>query len=228
MTDRSETVGVRLTPAEREKFEDFLREEDEFDSISRFFRVAAHRHIATANEDVSIDPEEIIDAVDSAVTPISERLERVEDHVLSIDSSVTNDDKIDLLAQDLYSSLPTHSKADGLPDFDKIEEFDTPSDLALAQGISTPEIWAEYYDEELADVRRACARMLEYYPEVNYIQDTAGESKTHVPVHDDVGQTNTSRQVDSIAGQNSSSSRPQKTQEQGHSTVRRYYKESGD
>lgn len=228
MTDRSEIVGVRLTPTEREKFEDFLREEDEFDSMSRFFRVAAHRHIATADEDGSIDPEEIIDAVDSAVTPLSERLERVEDHVLSIDSNVTNDDKIDRLARDIYSSLPTHSDDDELPDFEEVGEFKTPSDLALVQAISTPDIWAQYYDEDLADVRRACARTLEYYPDVTYVQDKTGGPDSHIPSHADIEVGHTPSHTDSFHSQNSSSARGRGTRGHDQSTVRRYYKKSGD
>ena len=228
MTDRSEIVGVRLTPEEREKFEDFLRGEDEFDSMSRFFRVAAHRHIATNDEDATIDPEEIIDAVDSAVTPLSERLERVEDHVLSIDSNVTNDDKIDRLARDIYSSLPAQSGTNELPDFDEIGQFEAPSDLALAQAISTPDIWAQYYDEELADVRRACARMLEYYPDVKYVQDKTGGPDSHIPSHDDINVGHVPSHTDSLNDQDSSSTREQRIRDRDRSTVRRYYKESGD
>lgn len=228
VTDRTEFVGVRLTPKEREEFENFLREEGEFNSMSRFLRVAAYRYIATSDEEASIDPEEIIDAVDSAVTPLSERLERVEDHVLSIDSNVTNDDKIDRLARDIYSSLPTHTGKNELPDFNEIGQFETPSDLALAQAISTPDIWAEYYDEDLADVRRACARMLEYYPDVKYVQDKLGSSDSFIPSHDDLDVNQPDSHTDSSYNQDSSSTREQKTREQDHSTIRRYYKESGD
>jgi len=228
VTDRTEFVGVRLTPEEREEFENFLREEGEFNSMSRFLRVAAYRYIATSDEEASIDPEEIIDAVDSAVTPLSERLERVEDHVLSIDSNVTNDDKIDRLARDIYSSLPTHTTKKELPDFDDIGQFETPSDLALAQAISTPDIWAQYYDEDLADVRRACARMLEYYPDVKYVQDKLGGSDSFIPSHDDISVEQTPSHTDISNNQSNSSTREQRAREQDQSTTRRYYKGSGD
>lgn len=228
MTDRTEFVGVRLTPEEREEFENFLREEGEFNSMSRFLRVAAYRYMAGADEESSIDPEEIIDAVDSAVTPISDRLERIEDHVLSIDSNVSDDDNIDRLARDIYSSLPAHTDTNGLPDFGEIGQFESPSDLALAKSISTPDVWAQYYDEDLADTRRACARMLEYYPDVTYIEDTTGGADSHIPRHDDIGVEDPPSHTDVSTDQTTSQPRYPASSNQDRSTVRRYYKKSGD
>ena len=87
---------------------------------------------------------------------------------------------------------------------------------------------AEYYDEDLADVRRACARMLEYYPDVKYVQDKLGDSDSIVPSHDDIDLDQTGGHTDSSPNQGSSSTRGQRTREQDQSTIRRYYKESGD
>lgn len=196
MTDRTETVGVRVTPGEREKFEEFLEDSNEFDSISRFFRVIAHRHIATDDEDVSIDQDEIIEAVDTAIDPLSERLGKVEEHIVAIDSNVSNDDKIDKLARDIYSSLPTYQDISEVPDVGSIEQYSDMSELALAQRISTPYLWSQYYDEDVADVRRACARMLEYFPDVEYNHIDTGEGQG-VPSHGDMDITQEPSSADS-------------------------------
>lgn len=229
MPDRSETIGVRLTPAEREKFENFLEDSNEFDSISRFFRTIAHRYIATDDEDQSLDPQEIIGAVDTAVTPLEEQLERIEEHVVSIDSNVRNDDKIDRLARDIYSSLPTHRDETELPDLDEVSQYTNASDLALTQAISTPYLWAEYYNEDLADVRRACARMLEYYPDVEYVQERRGGPDSHIPDHDDINVGHVSDHTDSSIRQNKGRiSHRSKIGDEDRSFVRRYYKKGGD
>lgn len=118
MADRSEFVGVRLAPDEHEKFTEYIEDSNEFDTMSRFFRTVAYRYIATEDEESSLDPEEIVEAVGTAVTPLFERLDQMEEHIVSIDSNVRDDDKIDRLARDIYSSLPTHSDETGLPELD--------------------------------------------------------------------------------------------------------------
>jgi hypothetical protein len=229
MTERSETIGVRLTPTEREKFEDFLRDSNEFDSMSRFFRVIAHRYIETSDEDPTLDPQEVIDAVDQAVAPLQQRIEQIEEHVISIDSNVRDDDKIDRLARDIYSSLPNHKDATELPNLDEVSQYANASDLALTQAISTPYLWSKYYDEDLADVRRGCARMLEYYPDVKFVTDSTGGSDSPIPVHEDIDLTPPPRHTDVSPGRdNRTSNRIPRVSEGDQNTVRRYYKTEGD
>jgi hypothetical protein len=160
MPDRSETIGVRLTPDEREKFEEYIDETNEANSLSRFLRIAAHRHIETEDEDQSIDTEELIEIVDSSVSPLYGRIDKIENHLMEIDSNTSNDDKIDRLARDLYSSLPVYSSPEEFPSFTEISNFEDPTDLSLVKSISTPYLWAEYFEEDLSDVRRACGRMI--------------------------------------------------------------------
>lgn len=229
MPDRSETIGVRLTPAEREKFEQYVEESNEFDSMSRFFRTVAHRYVATEEEDPSLDSEEVINAVDTAVSPLAERLEQIEEHVVSIDSNVRDDDKIDRLARDIYSSLPTHADDTGLPDLSEVEQYGNASDLALVQAISTPDMWAQYYDEDLQDVRRACARMLEYYPDVKVVRDETSGPDSSVPMHDDINVDHTPSHTDQFVSDNDRDvSHSVSVGDRGPSTVRRYYKTGGD
>lgn len=228
MTNRTEHVGVRLTPDEYDKFEDYIESSNEFDSMSRFFRVIAHRTVATDDEeDVSIDADEIIDAVDTVVSPIADRLEQVEEHVVSIDSNVRDDDMIDRLARDIYATLPTHSDASGLPALDELGRYESASDLAIAQAVSTPEVWAEYYDENLQDSRRAVARMQEYYPDVQiYRDETASEDQ--IQLHDDVDVSHTPSHTDQFASGSSTSVSSGSTEDRSGTTVRRYFKTSGD
>lgn len=234
MTERTELVGIRLTPEEHEKFTEYIEDSNEFDSMSRFFRTIAHRYVATEDEEPSLDPEEIIEAVDAAVTPLSERLEQMEEHIVSIDSNVRDDDKIDRLARDIYSSLPTHSDETGLPELDDIGKYRDASDLAIVQGISTAYMWARYFDEDLQDVRRACARMQEYYPDANFIRDDINNTDTHIQSHDDLGQTSSSTtnhapHTDIRAGSDDgSTSRSVDISNRDDGTVRRFYKTGGD
>ena len=234
MADRSEFVGVRLTPEKHEKFTEYIEDSNDFDIMSRFFRTVAYRYIATEDEEPSLDPEEIIEAVDTAVSPLSERLEQMEEHIVSIDSNVRDDDKIDRLARDIYSSLPTHSDETGLPELDDIGKYGDASDLAIVQGISTPYMWARYYDEDLQDVRRACARMQEYYPDVEFVRDDINRTDSHIERHDDLGQTSSSTtshtsHTDHRAGSDDgSTSRRVDISNRDDGAVRRFYKTGGD
>jgi hypothetical protein len=208
MTDRSEFVGVRLTPDEREKFQSYVDESDEFSSLSRFFRVVAHRELATEDDQPTLDPQEVVQAVGDALTPLETQLDQIEDHVLSIDSSVRDDNKLDKLARDIYAALPIHESEDEFPGLDKesLEKYANTSDLALVQATSTPFMWAQYFDEDYTDIRRACSRMLEYYPDVNYVEGKiGGASSEYVDQHSDI-------------------SKAQPTGETGGVYERRYYK----
>lgn len=215
MPDRTEIIGVRLTPDEREQFEEYIDETNETGSLSRFFRIAAHRHMKTAQEDQSIDTDELHEVVESAVSPLYERIDQIENHLIEIDASTSDDDEIDRLARDIYSSLPVHSSPEEFPDFSKISQYEDPTDLSLVKSISTPYLWAEYFEEDLPAVRRACARMLEYYPDVDYVEDSTEKDSTEkprqIPTHANVSAPKTNQTQTS-------------TLNHDHDIVRRYYK----
>lgn len=188
MTDRTKTIGVRVTPDEHEKFTSYVEESNEFDSLSRFLRVIAYRHIAEEKEedDASMDPEEIVNAVDTAVAPIADKLDTLQDHVLAIDANVGGDDDVDKLARELYLSLPTHRDASELPSLRGINDIADTNDLSMVQSFSTPYLWAQYFDVDLGEMRRACARMLEYYPDVEFVDENVDSTQGSVPTHDNV------------------------------------------
>ncbi|PSP37994.1 hypothetical protein BRC71_08460 [Halobacteriales archaeon QH_7_65_31] len=226
MVERTETVGVRLTPDEREQFETFVKDNNECGSLSQFFRLAAYNFTSDDEEDVSLDPEEIIEAVDVGIAPVTERLDELEEHVLSIDSRVNDDDKIDKLARDIYSALPVHQSASDLPDIHNLDELNDASDFVLTQKISTPYLWSQYFDEDVADVRRACSRMEEYYPDVEFVrEDLDRENRESVPSFSDIDVSTSVPHTDF----SNHDSGPEKTQSttsrsKGNRTERRYYK----
>lgn len=222
---------MRLTPDERRKFENHVEQSDEFSSLSRFFRVLVHRHIDTDDDQPSLDPDEIVEPVDQALTPLSTQLDQIEEQVLSIDANVRDEDVIDRLARDIYSSLPTHQRGTDFPaldDLDELENHANTSDFALVQAISTPFMWSRYYTEELQDVRRACARMLEYYPDVDYVHgEIGGSSNTHIPRHDNLGLNQSTPHTDVGTGTDNGESDDNATSSVDASQVRRYYKTGG-
>ncbi|PSQ51921.1 hypothetical protein BRD20_08865 [Halobacteriales archaeon SW_8_65_20] len=228
MVDRTETVGVRLTPKERADFEEYIEDNNECNSLSQFFRLAAYNFKKTDEQDVSIDPDEIVEAVDIGVSPIAEQLDELEEHILSIDSQVNNDDKIDKLARDIYSVLPTHESGSDLPEIRDSSELNDASDFVIAQKISTPYLWSEYFDEDVADVRRACSRMQEYYPDVKYVsEDLKWDDGKNVPSHEDMEYNTPSKHTDfTYNKQSSGSSSTTTSSSQGSRTERRYYKTS--
>jgi hypothetical protein len=228
MVDRTETVGVRLTPEERADFEEYIEDNNECNSLSQFFRLAAYNFKKTDDQDVSIDPDEIVEAVDIGVSPIMEQLNELEEHVLSIDSRVSNDDKIDKLARDIYSALPTHESGSDLPEIRDASELSDDSDFVIAQKISTPYYWSKYFDEGVADVRRACSRMQEYYPDVKYVsEELTLDDGENVPSHQDMDFNTPSSHTDfSNESRNSGTTSNTNSRSRGNRTERRYFKTS--
>ncbi|WP_312910153.1 hypothetical protein [Natronosalvus caseinilyticus] len=170
MADRTETIGVRVTPAEREKFESHVEESDEFESLSRFLRIAAHRHIVTDDQpEASIDSGEIVDAMEVALSDVSERLEELDNRLAEIDASVRSSDEIQSLTHEIISNLPTE---DELVDAMNMEPMSSTS-LEAARSLSTVGAWASYFEVPEDKTRRALARAQEF-PDVKYIEGDYG------------------------------------------------------
>jgi hypothetical protein len=95
-------------------------------------------------------------------------------------------------------------------------------------------MWARYYDEDLRDIRRACARIQEYYPDVNFVRDDINKTDSHIRSHDDLGQTSISTtshnsHTDHRAGSdNGSTSSRVDISNRDDGAVRRFYKTGGD
>ncbi|NIB98035.1 hypothetical protein [Halobacterium sp. R2-5] len=179
MANRTETIGVRVTEAEKQKFEQYAEEHNEFDSASRMLRVLAHRHINGEGDGVeaSIETDELVDAMDVALSGVHERLDRMENHVVAIDSATDTDDDVDKLAREIYAALPVYNDTDDLPGMEEVARALTSeqqSDHSQTQLISSPSVWANYFGADEAQVRKACMRMLDYFPDVEYVTSSMG------------------------------------------------------
>lgn len=174
MADRTELVQIKVTPDEKQKFQEYVESTNEFDSLSRMFRVLAHRHIETDGQerDATVDTEEIVDAVDIAVADVVERLERVEDKVAELDSSIRTDDEIGQLTHEIVSNLPIYESDDQIPKPTEIDQGGV-EDLEMAQQLSTVDAWADYFEISVDKARRALARAQEH-PDVKYVEGARG------------------------------------------------------
>lgn len=242
MAKRTETVGVRLTDRERQKFESFVEESPRFDSLSRLFRVLAHQEINTEDDTASVDPEEITRAVDSAVSSVTQQLDDVEEHVLSIDANTTDDDKIGKLAKDIYNTLPVHESGSDMPSIEDVLRRSNISEGEITQQVSTAYVWSQFFDSTIADTRRGCARMLDSYPDAEVITENVEETgktsndsttrnnRVHDFQHNDGGfDVATEPEVDvTCAPGDDSDTQPTDVVQDGMTTVRRYYKTRED
>jgi hypothetical protein len=167
---RNHKINFWVTEAEKHEFEQYVEQSNEFDSLSRMFRVLAHRHINSDDErEASVDSEEIVDAVDVAVSDVHERLERIEDNIGDLGSEVSTNDEINQLTHKVVSELPVHSSADGLPS--PTTEIDSaPADsVQMARQLSTPGAWASYFDVSVKKMRRALGEA-QTLPDVRYVE----------------------------------------------------------
>jgi hypothetical protein len=177
MSNRDVLINFKVTESEKQKFEEYVENTNEFDSLSRMFRALAHRHIESGDKpEATVDTDEIVDAVDVAMSDVSERLERIEDNIAELDSQVNVDDSVSRLASDVANELPVHGSGEELPT--PSTDIDTaPVDsLQMAQQLSTADAWADYYDVEHDRMRRALARALDF-PDVKFVE--LGDSRRY-------------------------------------------------
>jgi hypothetical protein len=177
MTDRSETIGVRVTPNEREKFEEYLETEEgkEHTSVSDLMRTATHR-IVSGDDGAEIDTDEIVRAVETSLSDVSEHLDSMDSTLTVLLDTVRDDDEIHSLAARIYEHLPAYrdesvfewtewnaarSEMEGLPD-DPRPKIET---LERARKWSDVRAWADYFDESQEKTQRALSVMLTQYPD---------------------------------------------------------------
>lgn len=171
MTDRSEVIGVRVTPEEKQKFKQHIEENNEFTSLSRMFRTLASKHVRNYGEEdtASIDPEEIINAVEAGLSGVTEQMDQLETRMAELESQVSHSDEIDKLARELYSCLPEYEDEKHMLDPQNMD--DTEDKLLQAKQLSTEFAWQDYFGVEKEELSRAIARMQEYFPDVAIKQD---------------------------------------------------------
>lgn len=186
MANRTETLKIRVTPEEKEDIIEYMEESQEAATISDFGRLVLRRYISDSDEEATIDTEEIIDAMDIALSDVHERLEKLDDHILAIEGRTSKEDEIDKLARNIYSALPVCETEDDLASMADVARLEDADDFTLAQMLSTPNAWAQYYGIDETMARRACATMLEYYPDAHFVREEMGG--THMDFGDRIGE----------------------------------------
>lgn len=173
MPTRSKTLKIRVTPAEKEKIEEYMGESNEAASLSDFGRLALLKHITSSDEEQpSINTDEVMDAMENALTEVSGDVAEVSSRLSDIESSIRTDDETDKLAREIYHTLPEHESGDEFEYLESIHIADAEERLDRAQYASSPRAWAKWFGKDVSDIRAACGRMLEYYPDVDYVHET--------------------------------------------------------
>jgi hypothetical protein len=168
---RDEFIGVRVTESEKEKLNEYIEETGEFGSVPKMFRTLARHHINNQGEEekAQIDPEEVADAVEVAISPVIERLEKLDTRLAELEVEGGGSDENSELVQQLISLLPVHNDKNGLPSFSTIRGT-AHENLEIAQQKSTAQAFANYLGEDSDKVRRALATA-QHYPDVKYTDE---------------------------------------------------------
>lgn len=172
--DRTERIEIRLTPDEKDEIDTHLDDGIHTDR-SQFFRALAKKEIR-GEDSASIDTEEIVDAVEIAFSDFNENIEQVNDRLADVEQHLKRSDDIDNLACDLYKELPKAASEEQMRKMKPVIRMPSQE----AQVVSTPQIWAEYFDEDIVDIRRVLGRAMEYYPDVKYLTTDDGHRRYYI------------------------------------------------
>jgi hypothetical protein len=181
---REEMIGVRVSEAEKRKFNDHIEDSSEYDSVPRMMRTLTRDHINEYGDDATgvVDPEEIVNAVEIGLSSVHERLENFEDLLAEVNAATVQSDERSAIMRDIVSELPVHP--DG-PDFPDLMEFDwgTSDDIRTARALSTVGAWATYFRVDEADARTALARA-QQFPDVKFVQGKRGYRRYYKTTED--------------------------------------------
>jgi len=174
MGNRSELIKVRVTEEQHEKISEHLEKTEEYGSLSTFGQHVLVDYVRddgeSSEQQVSIDSEDIMEAVEMGLSPVSERLERIESDILELQNMVQTDTVVRELADQLYDNLIQ------VPDGQTIEDMSPlqPDEAAL---VGSPEAFAGEFGEDQGAVRRALDMAENLYPDVDYIVDKTGDRR---------------------------------------------------
>jgi len=174
MGDRTELIKVRVTPDQYEEITEYLEETEEFGSLSTFGQHVLVDYVRdggdSTEQDVSIESEDIIDAVEMAMSPVSERLEKIENEMLEMQNMMQTDTEVRELADQLYDKLVEVPADQTIEDLTPLQ----PDEAAL---VGSPEAFADEFGEDEGVVRRALDMADRLYPDVDYIVTEVGERR---------------------------------------------------
>lgn len=174
--DRTERIEIRLTPTEKQEIDDYLDDEGAYTDRSQMFRSLAKKEIR-GDDTATIDAKEIVNAVEIAFSDLTENVEQVNDRLADVEQKLRqSEDDIDSLAHDLYDEMIEVGSEEQMRNLEP--GLRMPSEEAAI--VSTPQIWAEFFNEDLVDVRRALGRALEYYPDLKYLTTDDGHRRYYI------------------------------------------------
>lgn len=173
---------------------------------------------------------------------MTQQLDDVEQHVLSIDANTSDDDEIGKLAKDIYNTLPVHESGSDMPSIEDVLRRSNISEGEITRQVSTAYVWSQFFGSAIADTRRACVQMLDSYPDAEVITENIEETgktsndsamrnnRVHDFQHTDVDfNVSTEPEVDeTCAPGDDSDTQPTDVVQDGMTTVRRYYKTRED
>lgn len=176
--NRTERVVVKLSERELKRWEKASEKEPNCSNRSEFIRLAVTRQIDGAIDrdavkdldlGAEVDTEEIINAVDIAMSDVTERLESIENRFseLKVDIEKERGKEVSELAQKVYRALPRVAPGEELPDPEKMDHI--PEDK-MAEQTSTVYAWADEYDVEQRIMRDALKEAQDAFVDVKVQQ----------------------------------------------------------
>lgn len=174
---RDDQLNIRVSSEEKEKFEEYVAETYEYQSVAQMMRQLAYQELRGHEKGTTgIDPDEVRNVVDEALSPLSERLADIDDQMATMAARVADEEETDDLAAQVYHSLPVHQSGEEM--HSPVESFhiiDAEDRLPSAQLASTTKAWANYFGVSVPKMRRALGTMLEGYPDAQYYEDTMSD-----------------------------------------------------
>jgi hypothetical protein len=149
---RIKTIKIRVTPGEKESFEEYIEETRESSSLSAWFRWLGFNRIESDNNTASIDPEQVTNAVEIGVSDLTERTEELAGEIALLENQVRPTSEIEELAHELLDKLPVH------PDGELTPIGEITMGLHSLEGVhqtTTTGAWSIYLDEPEPKVRHS-------------------------------------------------------------------------
>lgn len=166
---RTKTIKIRVTPGEKQSFEEYLEETREASSLSSWFRYLGFNRIESDDNTASIDPEQVTNAVEIGVSDLTERTEELAGEIALLENQVKPTSDIEDLAKELLNLLPVH------PD-DELTPVDNINmglhSLEGVQQTTTPGAWSVHLDEPEQKIRRA----LDWLSDLPEVKSTKGST----------------------------------------------------
>lgn len=170
LVQRTKTIKIRVTPGEKQKFEDYIESTRESSNLSAWFRFLGVHRVNTDDKTASIDPEQVTNAVEIGVSDLTERVEDLAGEIALLENQVRPTGEIEELAHELLDLLPVHPDGELTP----VENINMGlHSLEGVQQTTTPGAWGVYLDEPEPKIRRAL-KWLSDLPEVKSTKGSIG------------------------------------------------------